>query len=76
MAKQAEANAALVARRGNWRRERPNQGETRSHRTQLLVKPSIFEALQAIADRENVSFNQMAERAFTEYIDNHTDGKE
>lgn len=76
MVRQAEANAALVARRGNWRREKPNYGETRSHRTQLLVKPSIFEALQAIADRENVSFNQIAERAFAEYIDNHADGQE
>lgn len=76
MEKQARANAAWVTRRGNWRREKPDYGETRSHRAQLLVKPSIFEALKAIAERDNVSFNQIAERAFNEYIDKHADGQE
>jgi len=76
MEKQARANAALMAKRGNWRRERPNYGETRSHRTQLLVKPSIFDALQEIALRDNISFNQIAERSFLEYIEKHADRQE
>lgn len=73
MARQAEANAALVAKRGNWRRERPDYGETRSHRAQLLLKPSIYSALQDIAERDNISFNQVAERAFIEYVERHAE---
>jgi len=73
MARQAEANAALVAKRPQLRREKPSYGETRSQRVQLLVKPSIYSALQAIADRGNISFNQVAERAFMEYVDGHAE---
>lgn len=73
MARQAEANAALVAKRPQLRREKPSYGETRSQRAQLLVKPSIYSALQAIAERGNISFNQVAERAFMEYVERHAE---
>ena len=38
---------------------------------QLLVKPSIYDRLQEIARKENVSVNQIAERAFMSYAEKH-----
>ena len=71
MAKQAEANAKLKRLQPNCRREKPDDAEPRSRRVQLLVKPSIYEQLRIIANEENVSVNQIAERAFLRLIENH-----
>jgi len=58
-------------RRGTLRRVMPEYGETRSRRRQILLKPSIDDQCAAIADRDEISFNQLAERALTEYIERH-----
>lgn len=68
----AEGNGANYQfRRGTLRRVMPEYGETRSRRRQILLKPSIDDQCAAIADRDEISFNQLAERAFTEYIERH-----
>ncbi len=71
MAKQAEANAKLKRQLPNCRRENPDDAEPRSRRVQLLVKPSIYDQLRIIANEENVSVNQIAERAFLRLIETH-----
>ena len=74
MAQRAEANRKLFRKQPNFRREKCDGAEPRSRRVQLLVKPSIFEKLQSIATETNVSINQIAERAFLSYIENHKQG--
>ena len=71
MAKQAEENAKLIRQQPNFRREKSDSAEPRSRRMQLLVKPSIHDRLQEIAREENVSVNQIAERSFLSYVENH-----
>ena len=70
MKRTATANAKLFKRHPDWHREKPD-GEARSRRMQLLVKPSVFGALQAVAADEGISVNQLCERAFLEYVKNH-----
>ncbi len=69
MAKQAEENAKLKRKLPICRRENCDAVESRSRRVQLLVKPSIYDRLQKIADFECVSVNQIAERAFLRFIE-------
>ena len=71
MARQAEANQKLIRQQPNFRREKSDSAEPRSRRVQLLLKPSIYDRLQEIAREENVSVNQIAERAFLSYAENH-----
>lgn len=73
MRRTAAANAKLFTRHPGSPREKPD-GEARSRRVQLLVKPSVFAALQAVATDDGVSVNQICERAFLEYVKNHTTG--
>ncbi len=73
MKRTAVANAKLFTRRPESPREKPD-GEARSRRMQLLVKPSIFAVLQAVAADDGISVNQVCERAFLEYVQNHTTG--
>ena len=70
MARTAKANAKLFKHHPDWHREKPD-GETRSRRMQLLVKPSVFAALHAAAATDGVSVNQVCERAFLEYVQKH-----
>lgn len=70
MVRTAKSNAQFFSRRPDWHREKPD-GEARSRRVQLLVKPSVFAALQEAAANECVSVNQLCERAFVEYIQKH-----
>ncbi len=70
MKRSATMNAKLFERRPDSHREKPD-GEARSRRVQLLVKPSVFAALQATAANEGVSVNQLCERAFLEYVKQH-----
>ena len=73
MKRTAAMNAKLFTRRTDSHREKPD-GEARSRRVQLLVKPSVFTTLQAAATNEGVSVNQICERAFLEYVQNHSEG--
>ncbi len=73
MKRTAAANAKLFTRHPGSPREKPD-GEARSRRMQLLVKPSIFAVLQSIATNDGISINQVCERAFLEYVKNHTTG--
>ena len=66
----AAMNAKLFERRPGSYREKPD-GEARSRRMQLLVKPSVFTALQAAAANDGISVNQICERAFLEYVQKH-----
>ena len=70
MVRTAKANAKLFEHRPDWHREKPD-GEARSRRVQLLVKPSVFTVLQSIAADDGISVNQLCERAFLEYVQNH-----
>ena len=70
----ATANAKLFKRHPDWHREKPD-GEARSRRMQLLVKPSVFTALQSIAASDGISVNQLCERAFLDYVQNHGDAR-
>ena len=49
----------------------PNKRETRSRRVQLLLKPSIHDALVRLANMEGDSVNNIAELAFLAYIRKH-----
>ena len=73
MKRTAAANAKLFTRHPGSPREKPD-GEARSRRVQLLVKPTVFAALQAAAADDGISVNQVCERAFQKYIKNHTTG--
>lgn len=73
MKRTAAANAKLFTRRPGSPREKPD-GEARSRRVQLLVKPSVFAALQTVAADDGISINQVCERAFLEYVKNHATG--
>ena len=70
MKRTAAMNAKLFTRRPGSPREKPD-GEARSRRMQLLVKPSIFAALQTAAADDGISVNQICERAFLEYVQKH-----
>lgn len=47
------------------RRER----EPKSRRLNLLVRPSVYEALIAKADEQDLSFNALCNRIFSEYLE-------
>ena len=70
MKRTATMNAKLFTWRTGSPREKPD-GEARSRRMQLLVKPSIFAALQSVAANDGISVNQICERAFLEYVQKH-----
>lgn len=44
--------------------------ETKSKRLQLLITPSLHRQLQDLAKAENISVNEVANRAFDYYIEN------
>ena len=48
--------------------------ETKSKRLQLLITPSLHRKLQDLAKAENISINEVANRAFDYYIENYLKG--
>lgn len=53
------------ARQPRRNRQRP---ETKSRRLQLLIKPSMHDALKDIAEREGISVNEAVNEAIEDYI--------
>lgn len=43
--------------------------EPRSRRVQLLVKPSLFSEMKKIASTKGISFNNLCEKIFIEYLE-------
>lgn len=50
--------------------------ETRSKRLQLLITPSLHEKLQDISRAEQISINEIANRAFTAYAESYLRGED
>ena len=48
--------------------------ETKSKRLQLLITPSQHRKIQDLAKAENISVNEVANRAFDYYIENYLKG--
>ena len=46
--------------------------ETKSKRVQLLLQPSVVDAIKAYAKKEGLSMNEAISQAIQEYVDNHS----
>ena len=46
--------------------------ETKSKRVQLLLQPSVVEAIKTLAKSEGLSMNEAISQAIQEYVDNHS----
>lgn len=50
------------------RRKHRQKEETKNRRMQALVKPSLYNALKAIAERDGISVNEALNEAIEDYI--------
>lgn len=48
-------------------------GEAKTRRLQLLLQPSLYEKIQALANQERLSVNGLINKALETYTDTHTD---
>lgn len=51
-------------------RSKPNYGETKSKRVQLLLQPSTVEAIKSLARSKNISMNEAVNEAILAYLKN------
>lgn len=47
-------------------------GEAKTRRLQLLLQPSLYEKIQALANQERLSVNGLINKALETYTDTHT----